>query len=565
MKSCKPILARCKGGILAALALCFIAVVYGPLELYFTNREDFWFAPDVILPETLTLFVIGGGTLVVLLLLIDHFLPKLHMLYTACCLWGIVVCYIQSNFLSGWLPKMDGAEVDWSAYPGERLASIILCVAAAALVALLAYKKWLEKAAFFGSGALSLMLLITLITLGIGSTASDGSYYYSNVEGLQEYSTDKNFVIFVVDSVDGDTFEEVVNETPEYQQVLQDFTYYNNAVCAYPYTYYAVPNMLTGEWYEGETSFEKYRSQALKNSPLFENLQNQGYKMGLYYDDKLFDKTSEPERFFNLRWQSSEIVSHPAFWRVILRMSCVKNAPFDLKYLGYSLPEKLNALKHGNLYDADTWYDGDNVRFVNYCETHKIEHCSNKMFKYIHVDGAHIPYRYGPHLEDVQGTKEATYKNNVAATLYVIEQYLTMLRENDAYDDSAIIIMSDHGYAQDENGNEVNLGRQHSIFLAKGFGESHVYTVNKAPFSYADLQSAYQRLLSGIDSSALIDYKEGDTRERRFLNYLHEKGVSEINRKAGFIEMIQTGEAGNLNTLKETGNVYIPPVSIGGD
>ena len=61
MKSCKATLARCKGGIMAALALCFIAVVYGPLELYFTNREDFWFAPDVILPETLTLFVIGGG------------------------------------------------------------------------------------------------------------------------------------------------------------------------------------------------------------------------------------------------------------------------------------------------------------------------------------------------------------------------------------------------------------------------------------------------------------------------------------------------------------------------
>ena len=41
----KSFFSRCKGSILAALALCFIVLVYGPLELYFTNRSDFWFAP----------------------------------------------------------------------------------------------------------------------------------------------------------------------------------------------------------------------------------------------------------------------------------------------------------------------------------------------------------------------------------------------------------------------------------------------------------------------------------------------------------------------------------------
>ena len=556
MSTIKSIFGRCKGGILAAAAACFITLVYGPLELYFTNRKDFWFAPNLIVPEVLFLFAAALLLCILLLAAADRWAPKLYALLTGCFVWGALVCYLHSNFLSGWLPSMDGSAVDWNAYPAQRALSAAVCVAAALFVGFLGWKKWLQNAAFFGGGALTLMLAITVTAIGIAGTSAAGSYYVSTTQGLQTYSTDKNFVIFVVDSVDGDVFEQLVNENPEYRESLQDFTYYRDTLSAYPYTYYAVTQMLTGKWYEGGENFEVFRSRAVRESPLFQTMQEQNYQMGIYFTENLVDKNAEPERFFNMRREAPKIVSHPAFWRVILRMSCVKNAPFDFKRLGYSLPEKLIGLKLIDKDQANADFTVSNVDFLNTCQG-SLESCGEKMFKYIHVEGAHTPLQYGPHLENVAGTDQATYRNQVEGTIYLIQSYLAQLRNSGCYDNTAIIVMSDHGYEESPEGSTLpeiqqhSAMRSHSIFLAKGFGESHGYAVNEAPLSYDDLMQVYERLLSGSQSSELIDWKKGDARERRFLDYFVPGNP--------LTEYIQTGFAGDRSTFHPTGTVYDSP------
>lgn len=575
MDQLKKMLGRCRGSIMAAVAVSFLLFLYGPLELYFTNRADFWFSTGVLLRQCALLFVCTAAVLVALQALAAKFFPKLYPLALGGLLWGLIVCYVQNSFLSGGLPSLNGEAVNWNAYPGQRAASAILCVAAAVLVIFLARKKWLNNAAFFGGGALTLMLAITVVTLGLGSSGDSASYYYSGSEKLQEYSSDKNFVIFVLDTVDGDTFEQLVDETPEYKEALRDFTYYSDTLCAYPYTYYAVPQLLSGEWYEGGEDFEAYRARALRESPLFKTLEQQNYSMAIYLEDKLLNENAAPERFFNMHSEAPKIASQAKFCHVILQMSGLKNAPFDLKRFCYTMPDNLSALKVSTEYDENSWYSWYNIPFLQSCQAADSslnpaaaqEPCSEKMFKYIHVAGAHVPYKFGPHLEVIEGTPEASYKNNVAGSIYLIEAYLDMLRHNGTYDNTAIAIMSDHGYAEDENGAEINPGRQHSIFLAKGFGESHEYAVNEAPFSYDDLQTAYARLLGGSPAGQLCDYKAGDARERRYLNYVHEFKGSEFSEMSGsgFIEMMQTGRADDLSTLQPTGVTYQPPKSMVGD
>lgn len=549
-----------RSGIVAAAAVCFIALVYGPVELYLTNRSDFWFGPGVLLPDVILLFVMGLAGCILLLALTYRFAPRLHTAFTAALVWGMAVCYVQNNFLSGWLPSMDGTTIDWNAYPGQRAASAALCVLAAAAVILLTRKKWLDKAAL-AELLLTLVLLVTLITLGIASTSSAGSYYFSTNEGLEEYSTDQNFVILVVDSVDGDTFAELVDESAEYREALRDFTYYSDSLSAYPYTYYAITQLLTGQWYTGGKSFESFRAQALCESPLFSSLQERGYRMGIYLNEQTFDNHSEAERFYNLQWEAPEITSHSAFWRVILRMSCVKNAPFDLKRLGYSLPEKLNGLKLGDREKRDAAFSVSNRDFVDFCGQ-RTRQCADKMFKYIHIEGAHVPFQYGPQLQDVSGTDQATYRNNVAGTIYTISTYLDMLRQEGVYDNTAILILSDHGYTEDLDDSVPgghNIRRRHSILLAKGFAEEHDYTVNDAPLSFGDLQDIYQRMLDGSSGSELIDWQSGDSRERRFLSY-----QQETVQKDGIIEMVQSGRSDDVNSIQPTGSVYYLPKSLAG-
>ena len=548
MSTIKSIFGRCKGGILAAAAACFITLVYGPLELYFTNREDFWFAPNVIVPEVLFLFAAALLLCILLLAAADRWAPKLYTLLTGCFVWGTLVCYLHSNFLSGWLPSMNGSAVDWNAYPTQRALSAAVCVAAALFVGFLGWKKWLQNAAFFGGGALTLMLAITVVTLGLGSSSLQGSYYFSTNKELQDYSSDKNFLMFVVDTVDGDVFEQLVNETPEYQEALRDFTYYSNTMSGYAYTELSMSQFLTGQWYEGDVPFETYCTKALNESPFLADLQNRDYRMGFYFGYNFFDKNSGPDRFVNLSLRTSEITTHPAFWRVILRMSCVKNAPFDFKRLGYGLPEKLNGLIQKGPVGFENRFESDNAAFWNYCQTTPVTTTgSDKVFKYIHLDGAHPAFLYGPHLEKVAGTEQATYPNSVGSCLYVIENYLNMLRENDCYDNTAILILSDHGYG--ENGTDE--GRQHSILLAKGFGEHHDYAVNEAPVSFGEMQSICDVLLDGGMSDEISTYRAGDSRERR---YMLSSIISTKNNQ--FTEYMQTGYAGDLNTMQKTGRVY---------
>ena len=548
MSTIKSIFGRCKGGILAAAAACFITLVYGPLELYFTNRKDFWFAPNVIVPEVIFLFAAALLLCILLLAAADRWAPKLYALLTGCFVWGTLVCYLHSNFLSGWLPSMDGSAVDWNAYPTQRALSAAVCVAAALFVGFLGWKKWLQNAAFFGGGALTLMLAITVVTLGLGSSSLQGSYYFSTNKELQDYSSDKNFLMFVVDTVDGDVFEQLVNETPEYQEALRDFTYYSNTMSGYAYTELSMSQFLTGQWYEGDVPFETYCTKALNESPFLADLQNRDYRMGFYFGYNFFDKNSGPDRFVNLSLRTSEITTHPAFWRVILRMSCVKNAPFDFKRLGYGLPEKLNGLIQKGPVDFENRFESDNAAFWNYCQTTPVTTTgSDKVFKYIHLDGAHPAFLYGPHLEKVAGTEQATYPNSVGSCLYVIENYLNMLRENDCYDNTAILILSDHGYG--ENGTDE--GRQHSILLAKGFGEHHDYAVNEAPVSFGEMQSICDVLLDGGMSDEISTYRAGDSRERR---YMLSSIISTKNNQ--FTEYMQTGYAGDLNTMQKTGRVY---------
>ena len=73
--------------------------------------------------------------------------------------------------------------------------------------------------------------------------------------------------------------------------------------------------------------------------------------------------------------------------------------------------------------------------------------------------------------------------------------------------------------------------------------------ISEAPISYEDLQEAYVRLLDGAQSDAVFDWKEGDTRERRFLEYAP-------GNEKHMVEYLQKGHAQDLTTMVPTGRVF---------
>ena len=244
--------------LMLSAALSFLVTLYAPLELFFTNRDDFWFEFSSLLPCCLVLFALCWAA-AALVLLVSRRWQRLHGIFMALGLAVLIALYIQGNFLVSGLPLMNGDKVDWSQYGSQRIASLLVwCVPAAALLAL-GFKRGfalVEKLSGWVSLFLTAMLLPTLVTVALQTGAYKPSGYLSSTyAGIEDYSTDKNVVILMLDSVDGNDFSRILNEDPAHAEALRDFTYFDNATAAYSYTFYSTAFILSGQWYENAVPF----------------------------------------------------------------------------------------------------------------------------------------------------------------------------------------------------------------------------------------------------------------------------------------------------------------------
>ena len=169
-------------------------------------------------------------------------------------------------------------------------------------------------------------------------------------------------------------------------------------------------------------------------------------------------------------------------------------------------------------------------------------------FKFIHLNGAHAPFIYDKDA-NVIGVEQGSYRQSMEASITLAANYIQALKDSGAYDNTALIVMADHGY----NGmgeKEEDFLRQAALLLIKGRNEQHdTMQISEAPISYEDLQEAYVRLLDGAQSDAVFDWKEGDTRERGFLEYAP-------GSEKHMVEYLQKGHAQDLTTMVPTGRVF---------
>lgn len=532
-------------GISLSLAMCFMLFIYAPLEIYCYNKDEFWFDIYFLLPILLVIFLI---TLVISLLIFFALNLISNKAYKVAVVLGFIAyisSYIQGNYMVGNLPPLDGMKVDWNKYSNQRIGTIILWLIVIMLTAIL-IKKFKSDVFIKAVRVISLcmtgMLLITITCVFIANNGAENKPgLFVTKEKQYNMSNDENFIMLVVDAVDATAFNELFNEHDEYGSVLSDFTYYQNTMSTYPYTQHSIPFILSGEWYENKTSFTDYNVNAYKNSPLFNELKKRNYQLGLYEletpmsDDsiKCFENIKDVG---NLEFSFKD---YAKFSKLIIKLVGFKYAPFDLK--GQCVVDTADFRSFINIVLRDV-YDWANGAFYNDSLSENIELTDSKCFKFYHIEGAHVPFDYDENLNIVEN---GTYLMKIESTMTVVKAYLEKLKAADVYDNSVIMIMSDHGFNGDDS-----IGRQNPVLFIKGKNEKHNIMQNSdAPVSYEDLQEAYIRLLDGKDSTEVFNYKDGDYRERRYLFYY-------ISKENHMEEYIQKGHARDESTLISTGISY---------
>lgn len=538
-----------RGGLAVVFAACFMLFIYAPFELYITNQADFWFTARQMLPMALLLFAAALLAGALILLLARRLGERVYLWVCALAFLAFLCCYVQGNLLVSGLPGLDGSRIDWSAYPAERLKSALLWAVAAAAVALglkkLGAARFLKISALV-SLAVTLMLALTLCTLFLTTKQSDKEFALAATDkDLLTMSEDRNVIVLVLDAVDGDEFESILQSDSGYQEVFSDFIFYDNTMGGYPYSKCSVPFLLTGQWYEAKQDFDDYMADSLDNSELFRTLEDEDYRIGLYCeDDFILPEGRFGGRIDNMLTDTPAVSSNAFMCKLLVKMTAIKYAPWDLKRLGYDL---LGRLPECRVYKGEgdyAYFDWSNRKFFNRFKARSpITLTDDRCFKFIHLEGGHIPHHYD---KDMNIDPNGSYQSSIEGCITLCSRFFDALRESGVYDSSAIVVLSDHGYA-DSNG--LNSVQQHPILLVKGVGESHAFQTSAAPISYADMQQALLRLMDGRGGDEVFDWAEGDSRVRRFLMY-------DWTNTSHLEEFTQAGKAGDTETLLPTGKVY---------
>lgn len=535
-----------KPAVILSAATCFMFFLYAPLELYFTNKDEFWYDIWVLFPVLFCVFLLFTAICITGFSVLYKCAPKLFHAAILFLFILFMCSYVQGNYFISYLPVFDGRTIEWSQYAGVgRTQSVILWCVVTGAVVFLCKKLQTERVYQVIQTIGVCMMLLFLVTLSTLCITNQGLESKTNVcvttEHEMEMSKDQNFIILLMDALDGGAFSDMVVGNEEREEVFEDFTYYDNTVSAYPHTTYNVPFILSGMWFENQIDSDAYFQKVVTESPFFETLEDCGYALGLYEVDMRIDETTGA-RFENVGEYTKRVSSYTAFARWQIMLTGLKYAPFDLKRFSFVNPnafEKLRVLEG----DSEPFRDSNNRDFYDMLTQKELQYRDDKSFKFIHLWGAHPPYEYDKDLNYLP--EGGTLTQSVEACITLSDLYLQKLKEGNAYDNSVIIIIADHG-----NGEyyEVDNMNQHPVLLIKGVGERHAFRVDNRPVSFEALQEAYVHLLDGGDGQTAFD-GEPQTGSRRFLWY-------DIKDDAHIVEYEQTGQAGDMNTTKPTGREF---------
>lgn len=536
--------------MIIAFSFAFMLFIYEPIVMYLGNTSDFWFDIYSLISNSFIGFIILFIFIIFLyslIYLMQKYLFKKHNnIFNIFLIIGLVlfiITYIQGNFMANSLPTLNGKTIVWSNYKKECIYSVVLlliCIIATTyMIIKLKYEKsikYLKNASIAICIILAVSLLSTCLTAKTGFrrkryTASATTKY------INYYSNKNNLIILLLDSIDSKTMNEIVKDQ-KLEYIFEDFTYYPDTVGAYAFTRDTVPLLLSGKWNENKKDFSEFYNESLDESKLFKYLENKDYNINIY-NNEFFYNTEKSKRIKNLTYDNK--VDIKTFLKNEIRYDMYKYLPFYLKK--FSKIESMDFI-YTKKQSKDEIFYWDDTKFINDYLNRKVELSSDNEFKYIHLEGAHYPFNVD---ENFNSKENGTYEDKIKGSIHVIDKYLKYLKENNLFDNSAIIILADHGFWWDIDDKSL-LKRHNPILYIKGINEKHDLQVSKDKVSFDYFQDIYNNLLEGIKTNKLFDNID-TSKPRRFMLYT----VSDYDHTD---EYYQYGKAGNLKTMKKTGKKF---------
>lgn len=443
----------------------------GPAILFLAGNI-FLFQPAIIYWGNLDFFAYGFGTLALcllpfflcsyaLLLLSAITIPSNWRRYYTALLTGIAFSMWASTLFTRDLGIIDGKSyVLYTSTIGLWVNGALLFLLALVGIAFSFYNKKVADYILLCISAVSALFVVWVIFAGEKVPAND----YNNLrKELVSFSSEKNVLLLLLDTFQADFFQELLKKNPSWAADFSGFTYYPEAISSAPGTYLSIAAIHSGDVYKsGETVASFYEESILQNSFVKAHVDN-GYK-GLilnpyyHYCPKGVICGDDNEAYFEKKAAFlTEGIS-------LIKIACLKSAPHALKLFVYNRRQRIM-----EIISTPQGLISNNMLSIVASSLDK--NSSHPTIKLLHLYGTHPPAIFNETCQRIvtdEWNRELAINQDNCATLQVLK-VLTALKKKDIYNNTAIMIMADHGAGfPDKDGFELGAAAN-PLFLYKPF------------------------------------------------------------------------------------------------
>lgn len=532
----------------------FTIMLFSPFVMYVTNADELWFGMSYFLPMLVLWTVLAVLVCGVLLSVI----PKKISDAVAVVIFALGIgTYIQGQILKNDYGTLDGTEVDWSLYKSTAVTNTIIW-----LVILLVFITLftifgqkligvLKSAALILIAYEVLMSAILLVTNAQSDSknadGAEGEQSYAvatadmhlTTDGIYEVSSRTNVIALVLDEYDSATFLEMLDKYPDAAGIFDGFRYYPDTVAATGRTRYSIPYIFSGQLHTDAVSYEQYRDLSFRDSKLVERIIADKVNSGIYCDEAYVGR-SVPEAIGNMRTAKASSGSVLFLTKDMLKLSCFRSFPHILKKYMWLYTGDFDKYKSSDIYNPS-----DDPTFFAGLLEHKLTAVTqNPVFRYIHLKGDHAPYNIMPD----GSVGESDRVGQARGCLEFVRVYLEDLKELGVYDDSYIIVMSDHGRGADMEDTSGN-----PIFLVKPMQAKGLMQKSDSPMHLSCLQQMFSDAFDGC-----VEYPDDYIEMPKNRYYYHW-----LNNTPGIAEYEYFGKAYAPDKVVATGKKYTGDLATG--
>lgn len=531
----------------SCLAFTIIIGLFSPIDMLMNNTKSVWFGLGTILLPILIVSIILFGFL---FLLGCFFKPKGQICYSYILIGLAIASYIQGNFLNRGLNVLNGTILTDSI--NSIVFNIILWFAILVVsICFSLFVKSSEKIGFLLSLILILTLSTTLLIESIGTPFNNKTNIVTT-DDIYEIGNKENIIVLLVDMLDQEYMDYYLTNHPNAFNEYEGFTYYNNYMGLFASTRNSVGHMLSGIPFHNETSIKEYREKSFSSDNLYlSKLVDSGYECDIYTHVSYMEHCNPiliSNYQTNVALKAESITDLISTW---YKTTLYRYVPIILRnHLkltadDYDLLERSYGTNNHNVY---TETQAMELEFYHTLQKNKLSVVNGSRYKFIHLWGMHVPFGIDA---DCNSKSDATWNETLEGCFKIVSCYLDALKEANAYDNSTIILLSDHG--------AYNYSATNPFLMVKPAKARTPFTVSKAPVWQKDYVPSILKAANIPYESygqAFDDILPNSSRERLYYMYFQEDqplyGLESLEQ----IEFITNDISSNLFSFTPTGFVY---------